>query len=151
MRWRQVMQAALAAAAIVTLGSSLGQAQDSAGGKLKVTVDYKGASGTVDAGHKVWIWVFDTPDIGIDAMPIAVGSVEENQGSHQFAALPKQVYLAAAFDNGGGFDGNSGPPPTGSPVVVHGASAPGMPGGAVATGGEDAAVTVTLDDTTLMP
>jgi uncharacterized protein (DUF2141 family) len=147
MRWRVLVLASLVAAAM--MGSVA--AQDAAGGKLKVTVDYKGTSGTVDVDHKIWLWVFDTPDISADSTPIAVAALEENPGTHTFAALPKEVYLAAAFDTGGGYDGNTGPPPIGSPIVVHGASAPGMPAAAVATGGDDAAVTVTFDDTSLMP
>jgi hypothetical protein len=120
-------------------------------GKLKVTVEYKGQSGTVDKDHKIWIWLFDTPTITVDSSPIATGWLTENKATYKFASLPKTVYLAAAFDDKGSYDGTSGPPPSGTPVIVHGGAGPGTSATALATGGDDAAVTVTLDDTVRMP
>jgi uncharacterized protein (DUF2141 family) len=150
MRWRQLVQVCLAAAAIVG-AATLAQAQDATdGGKLKVTIDYKGA-GAVDAEHRVWVWVFDTPNISADVMPLAIGVIKENKASYKFVGLPKQVYLAAAFDNLGGYDGSMAPPPSGTPLTIHGAMGPGQPGAVVATGGDDASVTVTFDDSVKMP
>ena len=40
-----------------------------AAGTLKVTVHYTG-KGKVDASHKLWVWLFDTPNIGPGSMPI---------------------------------------------------------------------------------
>jgi hypothetical protein len=37
----------------------------SQGGQLAVTVEYKGA-GTVDKEHRLWIFVFDTPNISAE-------------------------------------------------------------------------------------
>jgi hypothetical protein len=149
MRWRQLVQVCLAAAVIVG-AASMAQGQEATDGKLKVTIEYKGA-GTVDADHRVWIWVFDTPNISADAMPIATGVIKENKASYKFVGLPKQVYLAAAFDTAGGYDGTTGPPPSGTPITIHGSTSPGQPGAAIPTGGDDAAVTVAFDDSVKMP
>jgi uncharacterized protein (DUF2141 family) len=120
-------------------------------GKLKVTVEYKGQSGTVDKNHKIWIWLFDTPTIAPPYSPIATGWLTENKASYKFSDLPKTVYVVAAFDDKGGYDGTSEPPATGTPVIVHGGTGPGTSAVAVATGGDDTAVTVTFDDTVRMP
>jgi uncharacterized protein (DUF2141 family) len=142
------------AAAVLLAGASLARAQTPAAtdaGKLKVTVEYKGQSAAVDKDHKIWIWVFDTPTITADSSPLAMGSLTENKTSYKFMALPKTVYLAAAFDEKGGYDGNSGPPPSGTPVIVHGGAGPGSTATAISTGGEDTVVTITFDDTVRMP
>lgn len=150
MRLRQLVQVCLAAAAIMGT-ASLASAQDTAeNGKLKVTVEYKG-TGTVSQDNRLVIWVFDTPNIGTDSMPLATGVVKENKGSYKFVGLPKQVYLAAAYDTLGGYDGTSGPPPTGTPVTIFGSTGMGVPGTAVDTGGDDATVTITFDDTVKIP
>ena len=71
MRWTRVIVAlalaALAAPAIV--------AQEA--GKLKATVEYTG-TGTVDATHEIFVWVFDTPNIGADSVPIASDALTAN-------------------------------------------------------------------------
>ena len=104
MRWTR----AIVALALVATTSPAIVAQES--GKLKVTVDYKGA-GTVDATHEIFVWVFDTPNIGADSVPLANDVVTTNGGTLSFSGLPKEVYLAAAFDEKGDYDGTSGPPP----------------------------------------
>lgn len=45
------------------------------GGPVHITVNYKG-KGAVDGKHRVWVWLFDTPEIGPGSMPIAETSVE---------------------------------------------------------------------------
>jgi hypothetical protein len=118
----------------------------SQGGQLAVTVEYKGA-GTVDKEHRLWIFVFDTPNISAEAMPVTTGTLAENGAAYTFVGLPKEVYLAVAFDEQGGYD-MSGPPPLGTPITIHGMES----GGAtpVASGGDDAKVTVTFDDSIRM-
>ena len=116
-------------------------------GKLKVTVQYNG-TGTVDSAHEITVWLFDTPNITPDTPPVATDVLTANGGSLNFSGLPKQVYLAAAFDEKGDYDGTSGPPPTGTPITIHGQA--GAPA-AIATGGAEAAVTVTFDDSVRMP
>jgi hypothetical protein len=115
-------------------------------GSLKVTVEYKGA-GTVDKEHKIWVWLFDTPTIDESSMPIATGSLSENNGNAGFDGLPEAVYIAVCFDEKGGYDGTSGPPQSGSPVMIHGEAGTAKP---VRTGSEAAAM-VTFDDSVRMP
>lgn len=141
----------LAAATIVGLaGATQAQENRTEAGKLKVKVEYSGQLGTVDKEHKIWVWLFDTPNITPEATPIAVAALSENKASYQFLSLPKVVYIAAAFDNRGGYDGSTAPPPSGTPLTIFGGATPGM-ATAVPTGAEDAGVTVTFDDAMRMP
>lgn len=146
------LAAALVAAAIV-LGAPahVTAAQQPAGqqaaGELKVTIDYKGA-GTVDKTHQVFVWVFDTPDISASSTPIASDVVTANGASVSFSGLPTTVYLAAAFNEKGDYDGTQGPPPSGTPITIYGS--PGAATG-VTTGGPEAVVTVSFDDSVRMP
>lgn len=141
MRWGR----AIVALGLVALATPAMIAQES--GQLKVTVSYKGA-GTVDASHEIYLWVFDNPNIGADSIPVASELITANGATASFTGLPKQVYLAAAFDEKGDYDGTSGPPPPGTPITIYGEMGAAK---GVATGGADAAVTVTFDDTMRMP
>ena len=116
-------------------------------GQLKVTVQYKG-TGTVDSSHEIYVWLFDTPNISPDTPPIATDVLTANGGTLSFSGLPKQVYLAAAFDEKGDYDGTSGPPPSGTPVAIYGEAGAAA---AIATGGADATVTVTFDGSMRIP
>lgn len=116
-------------------------------GELKVTVNYKGP-GTVDKGHQIFVWVFDTPDISASSEPLSSDVITSNGGSVSFSGLPKTVYLAAAFNEKGDYDGTQGPPPTGTPVTIYGGMGTAK---GVETGGAEAAVTIEFDDTTRMP
>ena len=140
MRWT----GAIVAMALMAMATPAIVAQES--GQLKVTVNYKGA-GTVDTTHEVFVWVFDTPNIGADSVPIATDALTANGGTLTFSGLPKEVYLAMAFDEKGDYDGTSGPPPPGTPITIYDMGV----AKAVATGGADAALSVTFDDTTRMP
>jgi len=140
-RWAR----ALGALALIAATSPAIVAQES--GKLKVTIEYKGA-GTVDATHEIFVWVFDNPNIGPDSVPLANDVLTTNGGSLNFSGLPKEVYLAAAFDEKGDYDGTSGPPPSGTPITIYGEMGAAK---AVATGGADVGVDVTFDDTVRMP
>lgn len=148
---KRVAKACAVVAALVGLAGA-GRAQESPGeaGRLKVKVEYTGQLGSVDKEHKIWVWLFDTPNITPEATPIAVAALSENKASYQFLSLPKVVYVAAAFDNRGGYDGNTAPPPSGTPLTIFGGATPGM-ATAVPTGADDAAVAVTFDDAIRMP
>ncbi len=50
---------------------------DSHDSSVRVTVKYTG-KGPVDETHRVWLWLFDTPDIGPGSMPIAELSIGKN-------------------------------------------------------------------------
>jgi hypothetical protein len=114
---------------------------------LAVTVTYKG-KGEVSATNEVSIFLFDTPVINEQSMPIGVETLVKNGGTVTFQALPVDtVYIAVVYDEKGIYD-REGPPPTGTPVAIHGDQ------GGAATGvktGKDAKVSITFDDTTRMP
>ena len=81
---------------------------------LKVKLNYKG-TGTVDSKHQIVIFLFDSPDFqqgGV--MPIASKSGDAKDATVTFSDLnASPVYAAAVFDPTGGYDGVSGPPPSG--------------------------------------
>jgi hypothetical protein len=150
LRWNQVMVVAALVLAVGVGAVGARQAAPAAeGGKLKVTVEYKG-QGSVSPDNRIWVWVFDTPNITGQTMPLGTGVIKENKGSYTFVAMPKELYIAVAYDNVGGYDGTTAPPPYGTPISIYGVTGPGMPGKAVATGGDDAAVTVVFDDSVKM-
>ena len=113
--------------------------------ELSVTVNYAG-KGTVDANHRIWIWLFTSPDIGPGSLPIAEASLAENGGTATFKPLgAAQVWIAVTYDERGGFMGSE-PPPPGVPVGMYG-DTPGVPAPARA----GSAVKVTFDDSMRMP
>lgn len=117
-----------------------------AAGPVKVTLHYTG-KGKVDSSHKLWVWIFDTPNIGPGAMPIDQASIDKNDAEVVFDGVaPGTVWIAAAFDEQGAMSGD-GPPPTGSPIGVL--MADGKPSGV--TPGEKGVATLTFDDTMRMP
>jgi len=138
----------------LTLSANLLAGQDkpaeSATGKLAVTVEYTG-KGTVDKDHHIWIWMFDTPDSSTwaDTEPLSVGTLLENSATYQFDNLPQRVYFAVAFDEKGGYTSGGAPPP-GTPIAVYGAE-PGGAAAPVTSGGADAAVKTSFDDSQRMP
>jgi len=118
-----------------------------AAGTVKVTLNYKG-KGTVDGSHRVWVWLFTSPDIGPNAMPIAELTVDSNGGVATFEGISaERVWIAAAFDEQGMMSGNA-PPPSGTPVGVY-IGADGVPKGVVP--GDAATAVLTFDDSFRMP
>jgi hypothetical protein len=116
-------------------------------GEVKVTVKYTG-KGSVDGSHQLWIWLFDTPDIGPGAIPIAEMSLAKNGTTATFPDVaPEKVWIAVAYDEQGGF-GGSAPPPTGSPVMIYGMES-GSP--TPVSPGPKGEATVTFDDSQRMP
>jgi len=116
-------------------------------GTVKVTVTYKG-KGKVDASHQLWVWVFDTPNIGAGSMPVGQIALDKNGTEAVFEGIPgDKVYIVAAFDESGAMMGDA-PPPTGTPIGIL-LGADGAPSG-VAPGSKDAAV-LNFDDSIRMP
>ncbi len=138
----------VACAAVAHLSASTAPTGATAAAEgVKVTVKYTG-KGEVDASHRLWIWLFDTPDIGPGAIPVAELSLDKNGETAAFADVAAQkVWIAIAYDEKGGFTG-SAPPPSGSPVTLYGIDT-GAP--APVTPGAEAVVTVTFDDSQRMP
>jgi hypothetical protein len=121
--------------------------RDTTGGSLTVTLRYTG-QGDVDDTHRLWIWIFDTPDIGPGSMPISEASLAKNGDSTTIEALgPDTVWIAVAYDQRGGSPGNV-PPAPGSPVAIY-AGADGRP--TPVTPGDGARADVTFDDSLRMP
>ena len=118
-----------------------------AAGTVKVTLDYKG-KGTVDDSHRLWVWLFATPDIGPGSMPIAELSVDKNGAIATFDGISEErVWIAAAYDEKGSMSG-SAPPPSGTPVGLY-VGSDGTPR-SVVTGDSTVAV-LTFDDSFRMP
>lgn len=116
-------------------------------GAVKVTVTYKG-KGTVDASHKLWVWIFDSPNIGAGSMPLDQVSLDANGGVATFEGVaPSQVWVAVAFDESGAMNGD-GPPPTGTPIAIH-MGKDGMP--MAVTPGDKGLAAITFDDSMRMP
>ena len=141
---------ALLAATVLQPGGALNAAPFATrvtAGTVKVTVTFKG-KGKVDNAHKLWVWLFDTPNIGTGAMPIDQISLDTNGADATFENVAgDKVYIVAAFDEQGTMAGD-GPPPTGTPVgILMGTD--GAPGGV--TPGAKAPVALTFDDSFRMP
>ena len=141
----------LGAAILVTTGLAPIAAEShrgvAAGGAVTITVHYKG-QGTVDSQHKLWIWVFDTPNIGPAAMPVREESLAASGGSVLVDGLTEdRVWIAVGYDERGGSTGNA-PPAPGSPISIY-STGGGAPTG-VATVDRTEAI-VTFDDSLRMP
>jgi hypothetical protein len=116
-------------------------------GAVTVTVTYTG-QGEVDDTHRIWIWLFDSPDIGPGSMPVREASVSKNGGSITIEGLGEdKVWIAVGYDQRGGSTGNA-PPASGSPVGIH-TGTDGRP--VPVTTGDTAAAVVTFDDSVRMP
>ena len=122
-----------------------------AGRTLKAKMNYTGA-GTVDEKHKIFLFVFDTPDfMQGGSMPIGFGSASAKDGTVTVADLAvSPVYVAVAFDPTGGYDGQSGPPPSGASMGLY-AKTPGTPEPVKIDAGKTAEITVAFDDSAKMP
>jgi hypothetical protein len=162
-RTRKWLHSALAAVVMLCLAGiwQRGQAQEKpaekapekalAGRTLKVKLNYSGP-GTVDEKHKIFVFVFDTPDFvrREDAMPIAYDSGTAKDATLTFSDVATSpVYLIAIYDPTGGYEGMS-KPPTGCSLGIYGTT-PGEPGPIVIEAGKTTQVDVAFDDTIKMP
>jgi hypothetical protein len=96
----------------------------------------------------LWIWLFDTPEIGPGSIPIDERSLAKNGSRATFESVgARQVWIAVAYDEKGGF-GGSAPPPSGAPIAIY-SSEGGAPTAVVP--GEKGAVTIVFDDSIRMP
>ncbi len=108
------------AAGMLALAFQAAAQQSAPARSLQVKLNYAGSS-TVDAKHKIFVFLFDTPDFmqgGV--MPIASGSAT---AKGETVTIPNivaaTVYVVAAFDPNGAYDGASGPPPQGSSMGLY--------------------------------
>ena len=116
-------------------------------GTVKVTIHYKG-KGKVDASHKLWVWVFDSPNIGAGSMPMGQVALDKNDIEAVFDGITVgKAYIAVAFDETGAMMGDA-PPPTGTPIGILSGS-DGAP--SAVTPDATAPVVLTFDDSVRMP
>ena len=141
-------------ASLLILSSAFqsGKAQDKAPPRtLKVNVKYTG-SGTVDDKHKIQVFMFDSPDfMAGNAMPTGMQMTASKNGTVTFSDIPgSPVYVAAIYDPTGGYDGASGPPPSGSSAGLY-TKEPPKPGPITIDAGKTVEVDLPFDDTIKMP
>jgi hypothetical protein len=142
MRRIAIIVTAIVLAASLPLAARGGDA-----GTVKVTVKYAG-KGTVDASHRVWVWLFTSPDIGPGSMPIAQTSLDTNGTPAIFENVAAdRVWIAVAFDEQGVMAG-AGAPPTGTPIGLY-VGSDGAP--RPVTPGDTADATLVFDDSLRMP
>jgi hypothetical protein len=150
-KYSQVGMAALALMGLAVMGQPA-NAQDkpAAAGTLKVKLSYTGA-GAVDEKHKVFLFLFDTPDfVQGNAMPVGSESATTKNATVTFAGIAKSpVYLVAIYDPAGAYEGMS-PPPSGSSIKVYGKT-PGQPDAIAVDAGKTTQIDVTFDDSAKMP
>ncbi len=99
------------------------------GATLRVRVNYTGA-GTVDADHRIFVVLWDSPDFvkpGANSLrPFAIEPVTSKSATATFRDVEKNpVYVSMAYDPTGKWDAKS-PPPAGSSLGVY-AKEPGVP------------------------
>jgi hypothetical protein len=118
-----------------------------AAGSVRVTIDYKG-KGTVDSSHRVFVWLFNSPDIGPGSIPVAELTVDKNGGTATFeGVVDERVWIAVAYDERGVMTG-AAPPPSGTPVGLY-VGNDGAPRAVVPA--DSTAAVVTFDDSIRMP
>ena len=111
---------------------------------LAVTITYTGR-GKIDATHKLMVFLFTSPDVGAAGEPIAMQVAEKSGATVTFkGVLQKPVYVCAIYDEKGGYNGHSGPPPVGTPISVYRKANATAPTGV--TPGPDASVHMTFND-----
>jgi len=119
------------------------------GRTLKVTVNYTG-SGEVTATNAVYLSVWDTPNMA-GGVPIGQQVVTENGAVVSFENLTASpVYVAALYDDKGGWDGAS-VPPSGLPAGAYTTDPTGAPSAIEVGDGQTAEVEFSFSDAFRMP
>ncbi len=89
------------------------------GNDLTVAVTYKG-KGPVDATHEIWVFLFDTAAIGQGVRPLSAQTIKKSGDAATFKNVTQDpVYVAVVYDEKGDYDGNSAPPPAGTPIAYY--------------------------------
>ena len=137
--------------ALIGLTSFVATAQQEKKATLKVKLNYTG-SGAVNDTHKIHVFLFDSPDfVQGGVMPFAS---ESASGKAETLTFPEvgvpTVYVVAVYDPTGGYDGQSGPPPSGSSMGMY-TTEPGKPGPVKMDSGKPVEIELAFDDTAKMP
>lgn len=76
-------------------------AEMNAAGDVAVTVTYKGKA-KVDDTHEIWVFLFDTPELGPGVRPVGTQVVKQNGGTATFTGVTTDpVYIRIAYDEKG--------------------------------------------------
>ena len=133
--------------ALVTVLMGASQSEDSR--TLRVTVHYKG-SGTVDSSHIIGVAIWDSPafmEEHSQSMPLQVKLAKSNDTTVTFSGVSTSpVYVSAAYDPSGKWDGTSGPPPVGSSLGLY-SKEPGKPEPVRIEPGKTESIHLSFDDT----
>lgn len=118
---------------------------------LKVTLNYTGG-GPVDSKHRIFLFVFDSPDfVQGNVMPLDSKPASAKDETVAFSGLTASpVYIVAAYDQAGDYDGQSGPPPSGSPMAMY-SKTPGVPAPVKIEPGKTVQIDLSFDDSYKMP
>jgi len=130
-----------AAVALLLQAAPPAKAPAPAATDLPVTVTYKG-KGTIDATHRVIVWLFAEGNITSASRPLDHQYVTKNGDTVTFKGVSAPVYVFAVYDSSGAYDGVSGPPPGGLPSATYRQTPKGPPTAAKA----GAAVKFAFDD-----
>ena len=142
---------ALLICAALGLSALSAQESQSTARTLKLKLNYTGA-GTVDDKHRLFVFLFDSPDFvkGEQIPPVASQTSAVKSSELTFSLSVSPVYIVVAYDIAGTYDGQSGPPPSGSPVTLYGKE-PGTPDPVKIEPGKTVEIEITFDDTIKMP
>ena len=131
----------------MALASALAARAQGKGSKLTVQVSYTG-SGTVDASHKVFVVLWDTPDFvkeNASGAPIAIKAATSKSAEAQFDDVQKNpVYVSMVYDPDGKWEATSAPP-SGASLGLY-AQEPGTPTPIQLQPGKTTKISATFDD-----
>ena len=115
-------------------------------GTVRITVDYQG-SGTVSEEHQLTVFVFDTPNISPDSLPIWVGQLADNQKTLTAGGIDAStIWVVVTFDEAGGYNPFAGPPPSGSPLAMYSTDQTGMPTGVELKADQETEIAIAFAD-----
>jgi len=115
---------------------------------IQVDVNYTG-SGTVDAGHKVYVALWDSSDMS-GGPPAEVKSLDSKKGTVTFSSVQRvPAYVSAAYDPTGHWDAQS-PPPAGTSLGMYSKNPPNPDAINVAPG-KTVKVGITFNDAVKVP
>lgn len=138
----------LSGSLLLALAATLPVQAQEKGGTIRVQLDYTG-TGTVDASHKIFVALWDSPDFAqpnSHVMPVAVESTDSKDGTVTFTNVQKSpAYVSCAYDSTGKWDGQSGPPPTGASLGMY-SKTPPTPEPVDVAPGKAVKVKITFDD-----
>jgi hypothetical protein len=111
-------------------------------GDVTVTATYKG-KGPVDEKHAILVFLFDHATPTAESRPLALQTIVKNGGTATFKGVEAgMVYVTLVYDEKSSYDGQSGPPPAGTPIGSYTKGGKPTP----VTPGPGAKVVATFDD-----